>query len=483
MENKIKDEYVNIDGEQVKKSVYEKIKAEERRLLSKSIEELDDDVSKKRREFLKEEDELYELRTEFFDKQRRLKEIKEEIANSEEEWNEKACSLLANFEEERKLIMEGVDEKDFLLKVSEREYTRERMSEMANIEPYKDVELKEYIAELKKEMKFTRSNTRCKYTDPFLELCMPKVMPVRSDIKIDHDLCKGRMFPYDTYNIQKIVSAYFELACDNIIQDSHKVGLEESLKKIMEIKEELDFMGRDMGLEIHEDYVHNKMELLFTIYAYEEYKQRKKEENERLAAMRREEAKAQREFERERAKAEKDEATARRKIEEAMKRMEEEKNNQKELDKLKEQIEALEESLRMAIERQERAISMAQQTKHGFVYVISNIGSFGNDVYKIGLTRRLDPTERVDELSNASVPFPFDIHAMIESEDAPALETALHKAFSDNKINKMNWRKEFFNVPLEEIERVVKESGINANFIRTASAQQYRDSILYDKLK
>lgn len=483
MENEIKNEYVNIDGEQVKKSVYEKIKAEERKLLSKSIEELDDELSEKRRKFLKEEDDLYELRTEFFDKQRRLKEIKEEIANSEEEWNEKACSLLANFEEERKLIMEGVDEKDFLLKVSEREYTRERMREMANIEPCKDVELKEYIAELKKEMKFLRSYTRCKYTDPFLELCMPKVSPIRSDIKIDDDLCKGRMFPYDTYNIRKIVSAYFELACDNIIQDSHKVGLEESLKKIMEIKMELDFMGRDMGLEIHEGYVHNKMELLFTIYAYEEYKQRKKEENERIAAMRREEAKAQREFERERAKAEKDEATARRKIEEAMKRMEEEKNNQKELDKLKEQIEALEESLRMAIERQERAISMAQQTKHGFVYVISNIGSFGNDVYKIGLTRRLDPTERVDELSNASVPFPFDIHAIIESEDAPALETALHKAFSDNKINKMNWRKEFFNVPLEEIERVVKESGINANFIKTASAQQYRDSILYEKLK
>ena len=67
----------------------------------------------------------------------------------------------------------------------------------------------------------------------------------------------------------------------------------------------------------------------------------------------------------------------------------------------------------------------------GYVYIISNVGSFGENIYKIGMTRRLDPQERVDELGDASVPFKFDVHAMIFSDDAPALEAALHRAFED----------------------------------------------------
>jgi hypothetical protein len=96
---------------------------------------------------------------------------------------------------------------------------------------------------------------------------------------------------------------------------------------------------------------------------------------------------------------------------------------------------------------------MAQLTRSGHVYVISNIGSFGEDVFKIGMTRRLDPTERVDELSSASVPFPFDIHAMIYASDAPALENAFHRQFSQRRVNKINTRKEFFQISLDEMER------------------------------
>lgn len=113
----------------------------------------------------------------------------------------------------------------------------------------------------------------------------------------------------------------------------------------------------------------------------------------------------------------------------------------------------------------------------GFVYVISNIGSFGKDVYKIGMTRRLDPTERVDELGDASVPFKFDIHAMIFSDDAPALEAALHKAFESNKLNLVNQRREFFHVTLDEIKAEVKK-----NYDKTTEwhdepeAEQYRIS-------
>ena len=94
--------------------------------------------------------------------------------------------------------------------------------------------------------------------------------------------------------------------------------------------------------------------------------------------------------------------------------------------------------------------------KAGYVYIISNIGSFGENVYKIGMTRRLEPMERIKELGGASVPFTFDVHAMVFTEDAPKLESKLHEIFRDKEVNKVNHRKEFFKVDLSEIERVIK---------------------------
>ena len=120
--------------------------------------------------------------------------------------------------------------------------------------------------------------------------------------------------------------------------------------------------------------------------------------------------------------------------------------------------------------------------KAGYVYIISNIGAFGENVYKIGMTRRLDPLERIYELSDASVPFNFDVHAMIFTEDAPKLETALHNAFEKNKLNKINTRREFFAVTLEEIKSEVRK-----NFDKTVEwkdipeAEQYRQSKLIQK--
>ena len=113
----------------------------------------------------------------------------------------------------------------------------------------------------------------------------------------------------------------------------------------------------------------------------------------------------------------------------------------------------------------------------GYVYIISNIGAFGENIYKIGMTRRLDPQDRVDELGDASVPFNFDVHAMIFSDDAPALENALHHAFEDRKVNMVNQRREFFNVTLDEIKDVVKKNfDKTVEFIDIPDAEQYRVS-------
>ncbi len=130
----------------------------------------------------------------------------------------------------------------------------------------------------------------------------------------------------------------------------------------------------------------------------------------------------------------------------------------------------------------EREISMAQLTRVGKVYVISNIGSFGEEVFKIGMTRRRIPMDRIWELSDASVPFDFDVHAMISSDDAPALERLLHNKFRDLQINKVNNRKEFFRIPLEQIRMFATEQGLDATFTMAAEAREYRETLALEKM-
>ncbi|MDP0172007.1 GIY-YIG nuclease family protein [Glaesserella parasuis] len=137
--------------------------------------------------------------------------------------------------------------------------------------------------------------------------------------------------------------------------------------------------------------------------------------------------------------------------------------------------------MQKAIENGQRAISQAQLTKSGHVYVISNIGSFGEDVYKIGMTRRLEPLDRIRELGDASVPFSFDVHAMIYSNNAPELERELHKLFADKQINRVNPRKEFFKVPLLEIKEQAEKLGYEVEFTMLAEAKEYLESLSLEK--
>ncbi|MNE28735.1 hypothetical protein D3C80_1221870 [compost metagenome] len=120
---------------------------------------------------------------------------------------------------------------------------------------------------------------------------------------------------------------------------------------------------------------------------------------------------------------------------------------------------------------------MAERTRSGYVYIISNVGSFGDDVVKIGLTRRLDPTDRVRELGDASVPFFFDTHAIIYSDDAPTLERALHNEFEKVRINTQNYRKEFFRASIDDVETAVKRLAPLAPFFRDIEAQEYRETL------
>jgi hypothetical protein len=144
---------------------------------------------------------------------------------------------------------------------------------------------------------------------------------------------------------------------------------------------------------------------------------------------------------------------------------------------LKAIVDRLETELKEALERKAKAIARAQLTRSGHVYVLSNIGSFGKNTYKIGMTRRLEPLERVDELSDASVPFRYDVHAMIYSEDAPALENVLHKHFESRRVNLVNSRREFFNVTLDEIREAVEKHFGRITFVTVPEAEEYRKTL------
>jgi hypothetical protein len=221
-----------------------------------------------------------------------------------------------------------------------------------------------------------------------------------------------------------------------------------------------------------------KLDEMALSYEYEQKKYEEKEEQRRIREQMREEEKAQKEFERAEREAEDEERRYTRALEKVKSELA--FATQSEIEELNRKISFLQQNLQQAQERKMRAISQAQMTKVGHIYIISNIGSFGEDVYKIGMTRRLDPLDRVRELGDASVPFRFDVHAIIYSEDAPSLEYELHKNFKDRRMNMINGRKEFFKVSLDEIEAFIsQQTNASIQFTKLAEAKEYRETLKF----
>ncbi len=226
---------------------------------------------------------------------------------------------------------------------------------------------------------------------------------------------------------------------------------------------------------ITEEYLQLRLEELKWAATVQELKFQEREEQRIIKEQIREEEKAKRDFERALKEAEKEEDTLKKAIEKVQKEVGQATETQKL--KYEEQLRELNERLKIAEEKNQRALSMAQQTRTGHIYIISNIGSFGEHVYKVGMTRRLEPLDRIKELGDASVPFSFDVHSMILSEDAPTLERELHKKFLRMQMNKVNPRKEFFKITLKEIREEIEKMNINAKWTMTAEAREYRESL------
>lgn len=196
--------------------------------------------------------------------------------------------------------------------------------------------------------------------------------------------------------------------------------------------------------------------------------EQEREEQARIKAQMREEARLEREAAREIEQAEGE----RRRIQAAL-----DLALRSTLNQHASEIEALRAELAAAEARSQRAVSMAQITKAGHVYVISNLGSFGAGVFKVGMTRRLEPHDRVKELGSASVPFPFDVHMMISCLDAPKLENSLHKALHHHRVNRCNLRKEFFRTDIETIRTIVEKNHGVVEYIADVAALEFHQSM------
>lgn len=229
------------------------------------------------------------------------------------------------------------------------------------------------------------------------------------------------------------------------------------------------------GYQISNKLLTLKQKELALVNDYKMAEQKIKDEQAELKAAMREEEKARVEAERAREKAIKEQERYQAALEQARNEME--SKSAEERVKHEKEILELQRKLEEAKAERERATSMAQITKTGHVYIISNIGSFGEHVFKIGMTRRKEPEDRVRELSDASVPFGYDIHAMVYTTDAPTLENSLHRHFEEKRVNKVNQRKEFFNVTIDDIQSACEKLGYNVKLSKLAEAREYRETI------
>jgi hypothetical protein len=266
------------------------------------------------------------------------------------------------------------------------------------------------------------------------------------------------------------------------VKYSNATTLEARIKRSYE---QLNKLGKTNSAGITDAFLQLKLQELYLVHEHRVKQQQEKEEQQRIRDQMREEEKAQREFEEAEEKAAEEEEVAERALDKARLAFEEATRGQLQMTEqakaqnaaLATQVSKLENELKEAIDRKAKAIARAQLTKSGHIYVLSNIGSFGMDLYKLGMTRRLDPYERVKELGDASVPFPFDLHAAIYSENAPELECKLHKHFADRRVNLVNLRREYFRVTLEEIIEAVSLFHGEITFVKFPEAAEYRETM------
>ena len=272
----------------------------------------------------------------------------------------------------------------------------------------------------------------------------------------------------------KLMLRAFNGECDAAVGMARYNNVVSLENRITRSFEQINNLGATQRVQLQPEYRDLKYAELRLSHEYQEKKQEEKEEQRRVREQMKEEEKVSREIQKAREDAEKEETLKRRALEKAREELTLKAGQQ--TAKLEALVSKLENELHAALDRKAKAIARAQLTKSGHVYILSNIGAFGEEVYKIGMTRRLEPLERVKELGGAPVPFPLDVHAMIYSEDAPALEYRLQTHFASRRVNLVNLRREFFKVSLDEIRVAVAQCFGHVTFVTVPQAVEYRET-------
>jgi hypothetical protein len=273
----------------------------------------------------------------------------------------------------------------------------------------------------------------------------------------------------------KLMLRAFNGECDGAIASVSWKNVVTLRERIHRSFDAINKLGETVQCAIAARYLELKEEELQLAYECAEKLHEEREEQRHLREQMRDEERANREIERDREEAEREQE----KYEDALARArdEVERANEKQRAAIEAKIGKLEALLAAAERRRQRAVSQAELTRSGHVYILSNEGSLGPNVFKIGMTRRLDPLDRVYELGGAPVPFQFDVHALIHSDDAPALEAKLHSALEPHRVNLVNHRKEFFRVPIEKVVDLVATHHGQISFTQAAEASEFRKTL------
>ena len=291
---------------------------------------------------------------------------------------------------------------------------------------------------------------------------------------VDGSLAKGRKM---TNGNIKVILRCFNSECEAAINKIKYNNIHTIEKRIQTSFNILNQAFKTAKVAITEDYLDLKFDELYLGYEFERKKAEEKEALREQREKEREEKALQKEVENKKKKINKDITHLQKLVKELNLRLAETKDENEKNDILS-QLEAANQNIKEYTDEEKELDYRLENLGAGYVYIISNIGAFGKDIFKIGVTRRLDPLERINELSSASVPFKFDVHALIFSYNAYQLETELHNKFSKKRVNKVNNRKEFFKVSIDDLEKeLMNYKDLTIEFTKTPDAEEYNESL------
>ena len=388
-----------------------------------------------------------------------------------------AEEILENAKQEAEEIKENALQEKYSLRASLKELTRK-------VEKLKQEE-KDYEAILKEKSNIViAQETTVDFTDNITSNELKNTLSIlqikEKELIADGKACRSTSYDDDykkrEKQSKKLLRA-FNAETDYYLTNVRMNNVDTYRNKITNTFSTLNRLFSIDNVQITKELLNIKLEKLDATYKYYYVLEQERELLKAKKEEMREQQRVEKELQTQKDKIIKEENQFRNEVVKLMKYLESSNTDiEKELyaDKIKE----LEDKIKELEKDKKDVENRETNTRAGFVYIISNIGSFGENVYKIGMTRRLEPMDRISELSSASVPFPFDVHALIFSEDAPALETTLHNYFRKQEVNKVNSRKEFFRVNLEEIKDLVhKEFNNTVHFTDVAVAEQYRETL------